>query len=99
MVRLMSERARDSALAGRSLARLLPKLIAWHRWWFRDRDPEKTGLAVTFHPWESGQDNSPAWMRRSRRCLPRRAPTPGGTPVLSTPRVGHAKRTMTAMSS
>jgi len=61
MVRMMSERARDGALADREVTRLLPHLLAWHRWWFRDRDPDKTGLVVTFHPWESGLDNSPAW--------------------------------------
>lgn len=61
IVRMMSERARDAAGAHAAVARLLPRLLAWHRWWYRDRDPEHTGLAVTFHPWESGLDNSPAW--------------------------------------
>ncbi len=61
MVRMMSERAADPDLAKRAVAQLLPKLLAWHRWWFRDRDPEGTGLVATFHPWESGLDNSPAW--------------------------------------
>lgn len=40
---------------------LLPQLLAWHRWWHTDRDPEGTGLSVTYHPWETGSDNSPAW--------------------------------------
>jgi len=70
MVRMMSERSRDPALTDRELARLLPKLIAWHQWWFRDRDPEKTGLAMTVHPWESGQDNSPAWDAPLAAVLP-----------------------------
>ncbi len=40
---------------------LLPKLVAHHRWWYRARDPEQTGLVVNIHPWETGMDNSPAW--------------------------------------
>lgn len=61
MVRLMSTRAKDKSQAKEHVAKLLPKLIAAHRWWSRDRDPENTGLVVSYHPWESGMDNSPAW--------------------------------------
>jgi hypothetical protein len=61
IIRLMMDRAADPAAADRAVCRLLPKLLAWHRWWYRDRDPERTGLVVTFHPWESGMGNSPAW--------------------------------------
>lgn len=35
--------------------------LKWHRWWYRARDPEGTGLVALLHPWESGSDNSPAW--------------------------------------
>jgi glycogen debranching enzyme len=41
--------------------RLLPKVAAWHRWFFRDRDPEGEGLVAIIHPWESGRDNSIDW--------------------------------------
>jgi Trehalase len=58
--RLLSE-ARDTALAEKSARALYPKLLAYHRWWWRARDPEGTGLVVIYHPWESGMDNSPAW--------------------------------------
>ena len=61
MVRLMQERATDQALARERVAALLPRLIAAHHWWARDRDPENSGLVVSYHPWESGMDNSPAW--------------------------------------
>ena len=61
IVREMAGRARDLELAHRSVARLLPKLLASHRWWYRARDPLATGLVVIYHPWESGMDNSPAW--------------------------------------
>lgn len=43
------------------LEALLPKLMAWHRW-FRDyRDPDRRGVVVAMHPWETGRDNSPEW--------------------------------------
>jgi glycogen debranching enzyme len=45
-------------------ARVLPlyeAALKWHRWWYRARDPEGTGLVALLHPWESGSDNSPAW--------------------------------------
>jgi hypothetical protein len=42
-------------------AAIYPCLIRNHRWWERARDPERTGLAATLHPWETGMDNSPAW--------------------------------------
>lgn len=45
---------------GRTLA-LYEAALKWHRWWYRARDPEGTGLVALLHPWESGSDNSPAW--------------------------------------
>ncbi|MCF8160452.1 MAG: hypothetical protein K9J76_07095 [Polaromonas sp.] len=64
MMRWMLERsatgpAQDLALE--RLAVLVPKLLAHHRWWYRCRDPQQTGLVVNVHPWETGMDNSPAW--------------------------------------
>lgn len=61
VVRILFEQAKNKTLAGEMLARLLPKLVAYHRWWYRERDPENTGLVCSYHPWESGMDNSPAW--------------------------------------
>lgn len=61
VVRLMLERASDRALAEAQARVLLPKLVAYHRWWYSERDPERTGMVVSYHPWESGMDNSPAW--------------------------------------
>lgn len=60
-IRRMVETCRDRELAMSHLEGLLPKLIRYHQWWYRERDPEKTGLVVSYHPWESGMDNSPAW--------------------------------------
>ncbi len=60
-VRILYNSAADRSLADRVLRDLLPKLVAYHRWWYRERDPEGTGLVCSYHPWESGMDNSPAW--------------------------------------
>lgn len=40
---------------------LLPRIHAWHQWFFRYRDPQGTGLVAIIHPWESGRDNSVDW--------------------------------------
>jgi hypothetical protein len=49
------------AMARTQLTQLIPKVLAHHRWWYRCRDPQGTGLVVNTHPWETGMDNSPAW--------------------------------------
>lgn len=41
---------------------MLPSLVAYHEWLYVDRNPHQEGLVVLLHPWESGMDNSPAWM-------------------------------------
>lgn len=52
---------------------LYPRLVRWHRYLATARDPEKSGLVTTFHPWE-GTDNSPRWDRALARI---KAPSPG----------------------
>ena len=54
-------RARNRALAEEKARALLPKVHAWHEWFFRCRDPEGTGLVAVIHPWETGRDNSIDW--------------------------------------
>ena len=54
-------RAKDRALAEAKARALLPKLHAWHEWFFRCRDPEGSGLVAVIHPWETGRDNSIDW--------------------------------------
>ncbi len=61
VVKQLYDNANDKLLASQQLKELLPGIIAWHEWWYRERDPENTGLVVSYHPWESGMDNSPAW--------------------------------------
>lgn len=60
-IRLIHEKARDRHTAKRAVLEFLPKILAYHRWLYRVRDPEGTGLVAILHPWESGLDNSPAW--------------------------------------
>lgn len=39
-----------------------PKLLHYHRWLHKMRDPYGDGLVAIIHPWESGLDNSPRWI-------------------------------------
>lgn len=56
-----AERAGEGDACRPRLQALFPKLMAWHRW-FRDyRDPDRRGVVVAMHPWETGRDNSPEW--------------------------------------
>jgi Trehalase len=48
------------ALGRRFLRRIYPRLRAQHDYLLRERSAGN-GLVVIVHPWESGQDNSPAW--------------------------------------
>lgn len=60
-VRRMLDRAIDCPAAEARVAEIYPRLLAYHRWWQRARDPDSSGLVATLHPWETGMDNSPAW--------------------------------------
>ena len=60
-LRRLFERAQDRGAAEAQARTLLPKVTAWHDWFFRCRDPEGTGLVALIHPWESGRDNSVDW--------------------------------------
>jgi glycogen debranching enzyme len=60
-VRRLFERAKDRTLAMERARVLLPKIDAWHRWFYEMRDPKGDGLVAIIHPWESGRDNSIDW--------------------------------------
>jgi len=51
----------DQARLDAWLPTVYPRLLAWHRYLARYRDPEGTGLLAIYHGWESGMDNSPRW--------------------------------------
>ncbi|MFD5186085.1 hypothetical protein ACFWMQ_26465 [Streptomyces sp. NPDC058372] len=52
------------------LARMRPKLAAWHRYLVERRDLGGAGLASVVHPWEQGMDNSPCWDGPLARVAP-----------------------------
>lgn len=54
----------------RFLARVRPRLVAWHDYLLTRRDVGGGGLAAVVHPWESGMDNSPCWDEALRRVEP-----------------------------
>ncbi len=45
------------------LVELYPRLVAFHEWFERRRDPDGDGLVSLIHPWEAGCDSSPRWDR------------------------------------
>ena len=55
------ESATDGEAAKDFLRFMFPSLMALHRYLYRERDPDESGLVYIRHPWESGIDNSPAW--------------------------------------
>lgn len=53
----------EGGLPGRLRPRLAAayrRLLDWHAYLARERDPEASGLVTIYHPWE-GLDNSPRW--------------------------------------
>src|SRR6218665_3840853 len=60
-VKRLFDRATDKAAAAERARALLPKIDAWHRWFYEMRDPQGEGLVAILHPWESGRDNSTDW--------------------------------------
>ncbi|MEW2154567.1 hypothetical protein AB0950_04605 [Streptomyces sp. NPDC007189] len=52
------------------LARVYPRLAAWHRYLLHRRDLGGGGLVSVIHPWEQGMDNSPCWDAPLARITP-----------------------------
>jgi hypothetical protein len=40
---------------------LLPQMVAWHEYLYRERTRDGGALVEVWHPWETGMDNSPLW--------------------------------------
>lgn len=63
--RIVTIAAHQGGDAEEYVAKWLPdayqRLLAWHRYLARERDPEGTGLLTVYHGWEGGMDNSPRW--------------------------------------
>ncbi|WP_227025477.1 MGH1-like glycoside hydrolase domain-containing protein [Streptomyces tsukubensis] len=56
------------------LARVYPRLAAWHRYLLHRRDLGGGGLVSVVHPWEQGMDNSPCWDGPLARVVPASGP-------------------------
>lgn len=76
-VKRLYDRATDKAEAARRARALLPRIDAWHRWFYQMRDPAGEGLVAILHPWESGRDNSIDWDEAFERV-----PTDGVEPYV-----------------
>ena len=48
------------------VAEMVPKLVAYHRWLFRERRLDGSPLVTLIHPWECGLDSTPPWMHAAR---------------------------------
>jgi len=48
---------------------VFPNIVAYHQWLYQERDPHGEGLVLQIHPWETGLDNTPAWMSELQNHL------------------------------
>ncbi len=64
---LAYERDPDRERATLFLTEVLPRILAFHRFLYRERDIDGAGLVVVVHPWESGLDNSPPYLDAGSR--------------------------------
>jgi mannosylglycerate hydrolase len=56
------------------LREVYPSLLRWHRWLHTARDADGSALACIIHPWESGTDDSPRWLRLFEAIHPEALP-------------------------
>jgi mannosylglycerate hydrolase len=68
--------APDGDQAKQFLRELMPGLVAWHEYLYRERTRGEDGLVEIWHPWESGMDNSPLWDDALARIAPAREAIP-----------------------
>ena len=53
--------ALPAAESKRFMSDMMPVLLRYHEWIYRERDPNNSGLAAVLHPWECGLDDTPYW--------------------------------------
>ena len=75
-VRHVFHRAPDADQAKSFLRQLMPGLVRWHEYLYRERTRDDDGLVEIWHPWESGMDNSPLWDEALARISPSREAMP-----------------------
>lgn len=44
--------------------KVLPNLIRHHEWLYNERDPHREGLVLQIHPYETGLDSTPPWVKQ-----------------------------------
>jgi hypothetical protein len=49
---------------------VLPGLVRYHEWLYRERELDGTGLVTLVHPEESAMDDTPPWTELARRVAP-----------------------------
>jgi glycogen debranching enzyme len=74
-VRYLCEHDPDGAASLAFLREVYPRLLASHRWLYRTRDPDRTGLVAIVHPWESGTDDATRWTHPLESVPPSGGPT------------------------
>jgi hypothetical protein len=68
-VELVAEKLSEGERA-EFLKTMVPALISYHEWMYRERMSDRSGLITLVHPWESGLDNTPPWMN-TMKVLPK----------------------------
>ena len=61
VIRQLCENTGDTEQSRHKARTFIPKLFKWHQWWHEKRDPDMSGLVFSYHPWETGRDNSHDW--------------------------------------
>ncbi len=61
ILEMMYQNAADKNTILPFIKEMFPKVLAFHRYLYRFRDPGKEGLIHIIHNWESGMDNAPLW--------------------------------------
>src|SRR6185437_847766 len=56
--------------AGIFIQDMLPTIVRFHEWIYRERDPKNSGLAAVLHSWESGMDDIPYWTEAMKHLPP-----------------------------
>lgn len=59
LMRMLFERCQDKDTAQQHINTLIPKIYDYHAWYHGERG--HNGLIATYHPWETGRDNSAEW--------------------------------------
>src|SRR4029450_2556744 len=75
-VRHVFHRAADAEQAKAFLRQLMPGLVRWHEYLYRERTRDDDGLVEIWHPWGSAMDNSPLWDGALARISPAREAMP-----------------------